>query len=177
MTAQARERALAAARGHQPAVTALRGEVLKLGRRTGALLDQVRRDHGLADDYLVGVRAMLGLAGEELAKAADELAWALRVAERVAAVLGDPNACGLPWPACPHCPGQGLASSGRRAACPSCGRRWPTLEVEPCPWPAAATVSDRDGGRLRLCASHATDAARRLVGARVAWDRGGGGGR
>jgi hypothetical protein len=120
---------------------------------------------------------MLDHAGGELAKVSEELAGALRVADRVAAVLGDSSLCGLPWAVCPHCLGRGLVSSGGWSQCPRCRRRWADLEVEPCPWPAAATVHDRDGGRLRACASHATGAARRLAGALVAWDREAGGGR
>jgi hypothetical protein len=174
VTAQRRERALAAARRHRPALAELRADALTLGRHARGLLDQLRRDPGLADDHLVGVRSRLGLAGDVLAQAADELAGALRVADRVAAVLGDSSLCGLPWSVCPACLGQALASSGRWSRCQRCRRRWPDLEVEPCPWPAAATVTDRGSGRLRLCASHATDAAGRLAGGHVAWDRGGG---
>jgi hypothetical protein len=171
VTARAREQALVAARRHRPAIAELRGEALELERRTRVLLDQVRGDLDPANDYLTGVRLPLGLAGDGLAEAGAELARALHVADRVAAVLGDPTRCGLPWSACPTCLGQGLASSAHWSHCPRCRRRWSDEEVEPCPWPAAATATDHDGARLRLCASHATDARRRLVGARVAWDR------
>ena len=169
MTAELRERALAAARRHRPALSRLRADLVDLERRARELLVQARGEPDT--DYLLSLRAELDHACGQLGQVAGELDRELAVLARVAEVLGDAVACGLPWPVCPNCLGQGLVSSGRHAACPRCRRRWPDLEVDPCPWPAAATVTDRDGAALRLCASHATDAARRLVGARVAWDR------
>lgn len=169
MTAEPRERALAAVRRCRPAVSRLRADLVDLERRTRELLVQARGEPGT--DYLLSLRAELDHACGQLGQVAGELDRELAVLARVAEVLGDAGACGLPWPVCPNCLGQALVSSGRQSWCPSCRRRWPDLEVDPCPWPAAATVTDRGGERLRLCASHARDAARRLVGARVAWDR------
>jgi hypothetical protein len=174
VTTERRERALAAARRHRPAVARLHADVAELARRTGGLLGQARGE--LDADYLLGVRSGLGLAAGELARiAADDLGRALAVCERVAEVLGDPGRCGLPWGVCPRCLGlgQGLSSSGRLSWCPGCWRRWPDLDMDPCLWPVAATVTDRHGDQLRLCASHATNATRRLAGARVVWDRSG----
>jgi hypothetical protein len=62
--------------------------------------------------------------------------------------------CVIPWAVCPVCLGQGLSSSGRASWCPRCFRRWTTVEVEPCPWPAEATVTDVDGVEARVCRSH-----------------------
>ena len=169
MTAELRERALAAARRHRPALSRLRADLVDLERRARELLVQARGEPDT--DYLLSLRAELDHACGQLGQVAGALDHELAVLDRVAEVLGDAGACGLPWPVCPHCLGQALTSSGRQSWCPSCRRRWPDLEVDPWPWPAAATVTDRDGERLRLCASHSRDAARRLVGAHVARDR------
>lgn len=176
MTAQRRQRTVAAADRCRHQLAELHVDLTGLAARADALGAELRQQAG-DDDHLLGVRAALDHAAGQLRQVADELAWPLYRLLRLAEVLGDPTSCGLPWGVCPRCLGQGLASSARWSQCPRCRRRWPDLEVEPCPWPAAATVTDRDGERLRLCASHATDAARRLAGAHVAWDRGGGGGR
>lgn len=174
MSAGQRERTVAGADRCRLELAELQADLTRLAGRADALLAGLRQQ-ARDDDYLLAVRAELDHAAGQLRQVAEGLAWPLYRLVRLAKVLGDAGACGLPWPVCPNCLGQGLVSSGRHAACPRCRRRWPDLEVDPCPWPAAATVTDRDGAALRLCASHATDAARRLVGARVAWDRGGGG--
>ncbi len=175
MSRQRRERALAAATRHRPGVARLRADVVELERHARDLLGHIRGD--LDDDYLLSVRSGLDHAAGQLGQLADELGRQLAVLARVVEVLGDPARCGLPWPVCPHCLGQGLSSSGRQSWCPGCRRRWPTLQVDPCPWPAVATVTDREGAELRLCASHTRDAGRRLVGATVAWDQRGRSGR
>jgi hypothetical protein len=66
---------------------------------------------------------------------------------------GEP--CGVPWPVCPDCLGQGLSLIAGRAVCPRCDRAWDQGAVIPCPWPRAAELVDSTGARLSVCASHA----------------------
>jgi hypothetical protein len=72
--------------------------------------------------------------------------------------------CGLPWPVCPDDLGQRLSSRASTAWCPSCGRRWPLDEVEPCPWPGQVRLWDPEGSERVVCRSHAAHpSAARLV--------------
>lgn len=66
--------------------------------------------------------------------------------------------CGVPWPVCPDCLGEGLFASAGEAWCRRCLRRWKTSEVDPCPWPAAELLSD-GSTTSRVCASHAAHAS------------------
>jgi hypothetical protein len=141
-------------------------------------LEQLReRARGLAagwdrrDDSLRDAGHPVGWAAEQLASPLEDLAGAAAARlQAVIAVLGDPTRCGVPWPVCPHCPGVGLTSSGGDAWCPRCGRSWRAVEVEPCPWPIGATVTDQHGAQVRWCALHAASAAERLIGATVHYD-------
>lgn len=63
--------------------------------------------------------------------------------------------CGVLWPVCPDCLGQGLSMLRDAAVCPRCDRTWPQADVIPCPWPRSTTLSDRSGEQLIVCASHA----------------------
>lgn len=63
--------------------------------------------------------------------------------------------CGVPWPVCPDCLGQGLSMMAGRAVCPRCNRAWDERDVIPCPWPRSAELTDGTGATLRVCASHA----------------------
>jgi len=67
------------------------------------------------------------------------------------------SACGVPWPVCPSCLGEGLWGSAGRWRCQRCGRDWAASERIPCPDPGAVALADEGGGgRVRLvCASHA----------------------
>jgi hypothetical protein len=63
--------------------------------------------------------------------------------------------CGVPWPVCSDCLGQGLSSSAGMATCPRCFRSWPVAEVVPCRWPQSAVLVDADGNQRLICRSHA----------------------
>lgn len=65
------------------------------------------------------------------------------------------STCGIPWPVCCDCLGQGLSTSQGLAICPKCFRTWPVAEVVPCSWPIATSLVDGKGGELAMCASHA----------------------
>ncbi len=52
------------------------------------------------------------------------------------------TACGVPWPVCPTCLGEGLWGSAGRWRCPRCGGEW--AEADPLPRPC-----DRGPGRHR----------------------------
>src|SRR5207249_10439254 len=54
---------------------------------------------------------------------------------------------------------------GEESACPRCGRRWPSANVQPCPWPRTELVSERADIDVRTCASHAAYARVRMRGA------------
>ncbi len=71
----------------------------------------------------------------------------------------DQPACGVPWPVCPDCPGEGLETLAGLSWCPRCGRQWPAADVEPCPWPATVELLDIEGESRRVCESHATHPA------------------
>ena len=62
--------------------------------------------------------------------------------------------CGVPWPVCPDCDGQGLTVTLAVAACPRCLRRFDVAAVDPCPWPSSRVLLAGDGA-LAVCASHA----------------------
>lgn len=66
----------------------------------------------------------------------------------------DPD-CGVPWPVCPDCRGQGLSTSAGVSTCPRCGREWPAGERNPCPDPATTLIGDTAGATALVCASHA----------------------
>jgi len=62
-------------------------------------------------------------------------------------------ACGLRSGVCPDCAGARLVVSGDESSCLRCGRRWPTRDTDPCPWPAIIYV--HSGARsARVCTSH-----------------------
>lgn len=61
----------------------------------------------------------------------------------------------MAWPVCPHCAGVGLLESGGVAHCALCERTWPLADVTPCPWPVTLALTDADGSRQCVCASHA----------------------
>lgn len=63
--------------------------------------------------------------------------------------------CGVPWPVCPVCLGEGLSVSAGRATCDRCGGSWPEGERVPCPAPATVVLSDAAGEKGRVCESHA----------------------
>ena len=82
--------------------------------------------------------------------------------------------CGVPWPVCPNCVGQGLTMTGGRAICPRCDRAWAQAEVVPCPWPRAAELADSSGATLAVCASHAAHpSGANLIGSVVGQGRAG----
>lgn len=68
----------------------------------------------------------------------------------------DAAACGMPWPVCPYCLGQGLSLRSGTATCPSCTRSWPVGDVAPCPWPASDVISDAAERTAHVCRSHAS---------------------
>jgi hypothetical protein len=64
------------------------------------------------------------------------------------------TACGVAWAVCPDCLGQPLVTSAGASRCVRCRSSWPTVDVEPCPWPATELLIDHTA-HLRVCASHA----------------------
>ncbi len=162
----AREEVVQAASASLAEVDQLRHALEQLRHRAGELADGWDR----RDDALRYAGHPVGWALDALASPLEDLATAAARLHAVIDVLGDPTRCGVPWPVCPHCPGLALSSSGSDACCPRCGRGWREVEVEPCPWPIAATVTDQHGAQARWCASHAAGAAGRLIGASVRFD-------
>lgn len=162
----AREEVVQAASAYLAEVEGLRQALEQLRDRARELADGWDR----RDDSLWEAGHPVGWAAEQLASPLADLGAAAARLRAVVEVLGDPTRCGVPWPVCPHCPGVGLASSGGDAWCPRCGRGWREVEVAPCPWPIAATVTDQHGAKGRWCASHAASAAERLIGASVRFD-------
>ena len=67
------------------------------------------------------------------------------------------SACGIPWPVCPRCLGEGLWGSAGRWRCPCCGGEWTEDERIPCPDPGTVALADEGGGGMvrLVCASHA----------------------
>ena len=63
--------------------------------------------------------------------------------------------CGIVWPVCPDCLGEGMPIFARTAKCSGCGHSWPAPRVTPCPWPAEVILNDDDGVTMLVCASHA----------------------
>src|SRR6266704_5183428 len=159
----AREEVVQAASAYLAEVGELRQALEQLRDRAGELADGWDR----RDDSLRYAGHPVGWAAEQLASPLADLSTAAARLRAVIDVLGDPTRCGVPWPVCRHCPGVGLTSSGGDAWCPRCGRGWPQVEVEPCPWPIAATVTDQHGGQARWCASHAAAAPDRWSAASV----------
>lgn len=72
--------------------------------------------------------------------------------------------CGIPWPVCPHCPGQPLRMSLGRASCGWCLRDWPEADRMPCREGASVLVRDQEGQESWLCPSHAARALHQVVG-------------
>lgn len=70
--------------------------------------------------------------------------------------------CEVPWPVCPNCIGEGLATSAGVSTCRSCGRSWPETDVTPCPRPATTLLTD---GEMvaRVCRSHAAHPSARKL--------------
>ncbi len=70
--------------------------------------------------------------------------------------LGPPFevACGVNWPVCPQCLGEGLEVSQGTATCAKCLRVRCAHLVTPCPWTATVALGGGDDARL-VCASHA----------------------
>lgn len=101
-------------------------------------------------------------------QAAAELAGTAARLDRIAAAAA-PGTCEVPWGACPvH--GATLAGSGGRSWCRTagCGRAWDyDRDGLPCTEPARWRVTDQDGDSGPMCDGHATDARRRLDGARI----------
>lgn len=48
-----------------------------------------------------------------------------------------------------------LDRAADRVWCPRCLRKWRRAEVDPCPWPATATLTDAHRKTAHVCASHA----------------------
>lgn len=69
------------------------------------------------------------------------------------------SVCGIDWPVCPHCTGEGLWSSAGRTRCRHCARVWRESEVRPCPWPATVLLTHAEPHEvaevLHVCESHA----------------------
>jgi hypothetical protein len=65
------------------------------------------------------------------------------------------RACGVPWPVCPHCFGEGLHMSAGKARCPRCDEVWAESARMPCPDAATVALTDTEGTRCYVCASHA----------------------
>jgi hypothetical protein len=65
------------------------------------------------------------------------------------------STCGVAWPVCPTCLGEGLLVSGGRARCPVCGGTWAEAERAPCPDPGTVALADTAGAKGLVCASHA----------------------
>jgi hypothetical protein len=162
----ARSEVVQAASAYLAEVGELRHALEQLRDRASGLADGWDR----RDDALRDAGHPVGWAADQLASPLEDLGTAAARLRAVIDVLGDPTRCGVPWPVCPHCPGVGLTSSGGDAWCPRCGHGWRDVEVAPCPWPIAATVTDQHGGQVRWCASHAANAAERLLGASVRLD-------
>ena len=72
------------------------------------------------------------------------------------------RACGVLWPVCPSCLGEGLYGlPARRWRCARCGGEWSDAERVPCPDLAMVALFQVGGGpRGWLCASHAMAAAK-----------------
>jgi NAD-dependent SIR2 family protein deacetylase len=64
--------------------------------------------------------------------------------------------CGVPWPVCPRCLGEGLHGTAGRWRCPRCGSEWADAARVPCPDPAVVVLTDLEGRRCYVCASHAS---------------------
>lgn len=74
------------------------------------------------------------------------------------------KACGVPWPVCPDCVGEGLVTSAGVSRCPKCAREWPASAREPCPDNATHPLVDAVGGHQRVCASHAAHPSATRIG-------------
>ncbi len=86
------------------------------------------------------------------------LALAALAASRSAAGAPEsavPRICGIVWPVCDKCLGEGLHRTAGYAWCPKCQTRWADADVMPCPWPATSRLVDHDGQHGLVCRSHA----------------------
>ena len=123
--------------------------------RLGAAADEPTRRVGFRlDEAASSVRG----AGRGLEATADDLD---RIRGR--------SACLMDWGVCPE-HGATLRSSGVRCWCtvPGCGREWDHDRLGlPYTEPVAFDVRDAAGAGGPMCAGHAADAGRRLIGARV----------
>lgn len=108
-------------------------------------------------------------AGFRLDDAAGEIRHAAVEVEATATDLWrviNRSECPADWGACPDHGGT-LASTGGRSWCTHarCGRNWPYDRLGlPCTEPAAFDVRDAEGDGGPMCAGHATDARRRIIG-------------
>lgn len=76
----------------------------------------------------------------------------------------DPNRCGVPWPVCPDCEGEGLTWTRDVVTCRRCGGTWRYPARVPCPDRVAVVLRNPDGtGELRVCRSHAAHTSARLL--------------
>jgi hypothetical protein len=117
-------------------------------------LERVSWDLSDAADTLRNYQASVAAAAERLTR--------VRVARGV-------GLCGIPWGVCPE-HGNTLRSSAGSTSCttPGCARTWAYDRMTtPCAEPAVAAGSHTDGTEFVLCAGHALDVERRLIGSTV----------
>lgn len=74
------------------------------------------------------------------------------------------SACGVEWPVCPDCAGEGLSTSAGVSRCPKCARRWSASERVPCPDAATVALADATGVHQRVCRSHAAHPSASRIG-------------
>jgi hypothetical protein len=123
-----------------------------------AEIDLIRAKFARSSDPIRLTGFRLDSIGGELRRASQELGNTASDLVR-SRNARDPNLCHAEWGVCPE-HGNTLTSTGSRSRCTVCGRGWDYDRAGlPCGEPLTHTVTDPQGGRIRMCTGHAIAAA------------------